>query len=318
MPVCECSVTLKNSGTLGCMPIQDVARRLIIVPIYDSSNALNRIDTSSIPTNTQILALINNSDDKARFYPLPLMENVTNERADPIIQSFPSGKNIKVRDGEKTFTGQLLLLGADYAGQIEGYGCAEVGAYIVDAQGNLIGDKSVTGYLSPIRIDKATWDVRTVDTKDQEVAYIQLGFQWKSSVKDSDIGMLMYSDFASDVDWLDYNGLIDLYGTGGASSAATDLSITITTLFGSVANPKVVTNLDTATDGSGDFTLYNVTTTSTLAMGTDVTAIVEDPAGTYTFTLANQTSSDVVSVRIASGTNGYDDTNLSASTVTLG
>ena len=307
MPVCECSVTLKNSGTLGCMPIQDVARRLIIVPIYDSSNALNRIDTSSIPTNTQILALINNSDDKARFYPLPLMENVTNERADPIIQSFPSGKNIKVRDGEKTFTGQLLLLGADYAGQIEGYGCAEVGAYIVDAQGNLIGDKSVTGYLSPIRIDKATWDVRTVDTKDQEVAYIQLGFQWKSSVKDSDIGMLMYSDFDSDVDWLDYNGLIDLYGTA-SSISTTGFTMKVTTLFGSVANPKVVANLDSA-----DFEIYNETTTSTVTIAT----MTEDPAGTYAFTFTAQTSADELQLRIASGTNGYDDTNLRAVTITV-
>jgi hypothetical protein len=280
---------------------------LIIVPLQDASGTLNRIDITSIPSNTAILALINNSDDKARWYPLPSMEAVTNQRDEPITESFDSGTVIKVRNGNKTFTGQMLQLGPDYAGQIEGYGCEAVGAFIVDAQGNLIGDKSVTGYLAPIAINTPTWDVRTQDTGDTTVARILLSFQWKQSVKDSDIGMLLASDFASDVDWLDYNGLIDLDGTASAIST-TGFTMKVTTIFGSVANPKVVTGLDAA-----DFEVYNETTTSTVTIST----MTEDPAGTYAFTFVAQTSANELQLRIASGTNGYDDTDLRAVTITV-
>lgn len=307
MAVCECSVTLKNTGTLGCMPIQDVARRLIMVPIKDSSNVLNRIDTSSIPSNTAIIALLNASDDKARYYPLPTMENVTNERAEPITEEFPSGNVIKIRDGVKTFTGQMIGLGSDYAGQIETFGCNDMGAFIVDAQGNLIGDKSVSGYLAPIPINKATWNVTTQDTGDTTVARINLTMQWKQSVKDSDIGMLLASDFASDVDWLGYEGLVDLYGGTPSSISTTGFTIPITSLFGSVANPQVVSNL-----ASSDFEVYNETTTSVVTIST----MTEDPAGTYAFTYVAQTSADEMQLRIASGTDGYDDTNLRSVTIT--
>lgn len=307
MSVCSCSVTLSNTGTPGCYSIQDVAKKLIMVPMQDSSGNLNGIDLSSIPTNSTILGYINNTDDKARWYPLPEMENVTNERGDPITEEFPSGNVYKVRNGTKTFTGQMIKQGAEYAGQIESFGCEDMGAYIIDASGNVIGDKSTSGYLYPIRINTQTWDVRTQDTGDQSIARILLTFQWNNAVQDSDIGMLLASDFASDVDWLEYNGLIDLDGTV-SSISTTGFTMKVYTIFGSVANPKVITGL-----ASGDFEIYNETTTSTVAIST----LTESPAGTYAFTFLAQTSADELSLRTASGTNGYDDTDLEAVTITV-
>lgn len=307
MSVCSCSVTLSNTGTPGCYSIQDVAKKLIMVPIQDSSGNLNRIDLTSIPSNSTILGYINNSDDKARWYPLPEMENVTNERGDPITEEFPSGNIYKVRDGSKTFTGQMIKQGAEYAGQIETFGCEDMGAFIIDASGNVIGDKSTTGYLAPIKINTQTWDVRTQDTGDQTIARILLTFQWNNSVQDSDIGMLLASDFDSDVDWLDYNGLIDLYGTDSAIST-TGFTMKVYTIFGSVANPKVITGL-----AASDFSLYNNTTAASVT----ISSVTESPAGSYTFAFTAQTSADVLVLSIASGTNGYDDTNLESETVTI-
>tara|TARA_S200002703_G_C3800972_1_gene247541 strand:- start:3766 stop:4632 length:867 start_codon:yes stop_codon:yes gene_type:complete len=286
-----------------------------MVPMQDSSGNLNGIDLSSIPTNSTILGYINNTDDKARWYPLPEMENVTNERGDPITEEFPSGNVYKVRNGTKTFTGQMIKQGAEYAGQIESFGCEDMGAYIIDASGNVIGDKSTTGYLYPIRINTQTWDVRTQDTGDQSIARILLTFQWNNAVQDSDIGMLLASDFASDVDWLEYNGLIDLTGevtTAPASSGGnTTFTIEIQTIFGSVLNPKVITGLDTD-PSTGDLDLYNETTSSAIVPSD----ISENTAGNYTFTFADQTTSDELSVRIDSSTNGYDDTLLRAVSIT--
>lgn len=282
---CDCNVTLSNTGTPGCMPIQDVAKRLILVPLVDASNVKNRIEIASIPTNAEIIALLNEADDKKRFYPLPEMENVTNERGDPITEDFPSGKNVKIRNGVKTFSGQMLSLSGDYAKQIEAFGCSDMGAYIVDAQGNLIGDGSDPLYLAPLSLDQETWDVRTMDTTDTTIAKIQLGFQWSISVKDSDVRMLLSTDFANDVDWLSYNGLIDLTGTLLTSPAQTPttFSMKITNGFGSLKNPGTASGLIYQ-----NFIATNLTTVGNIVTISGAAESSTSP-GTYAFTYAMAT-----------------------------
>jgi hypothetical protein len=308
---CDCNVTLSNTGTPGCMPIQDVAKRLILVPMVDASNVKNRIEIASIPTNTEIIALLNQADDKKRFYPLPEMENVTNERGDPISEDFPSGKNVKIRDGVKTFAGQMLSLSGDYAKQINGFGCSNIGAYIVDAQGNLIGDGSDADYLAPLSLDQETWDVRTMDTTDTTIAKIQLGFQWSISVKDSDVRMLLASDFATDVDWLSYNGLLDLSGTVPTSPAvtATTFDMKITNGFGSLKNPGTAKGLVLAS-----FALNQLTSSTGVISITSVTESTVTP-GLYSFVIPS-TAGATLELSIAAATVGFDDTKLKTAIIT--
>ena len=314
---CDCNVTLSNTGTPGCMPIQDVAKRLILVPMVDASNVKNRIEIASIPTNTEIIALLNQADDKKRFYPLPEMENVTNERGDPISEDFPSGKNVKIRDGVKTFAGQMLSLSGDYAKQINGFGCSNIGAYIVDAQGNLIGDGSDPLYLAPLSLDQETWDVRTMDTTDTTIAKIQLGFQWSISVKDSDVRMLLSTDFATDVDWLEYNGLLDLTGTLLTSPAqtVTTFSMKITNGFGSLKNPGTASGLIYQ-----NFIATNITTPgNTIAIS--AAAESSTSAGTYAFTYAMTTPTPtevfVISLDASAATPvyGFDDSKIKSTQI---
>ena len=308
---CDCNVTLSNTGTPGCMPIQDVAKRLILVPLVDASNVKNRIEIASIPTNAEIIDLLNEADDKKRFYPLPEMENVTNERGEPITEDFPSGKNVKIRNGVKTFSGQMLSLSGDYAKQIEAFGCSSMGAYIVDAQGNLIGDGSDADYLAPLSLDQETWDVRTIDTTDTTIAKIQLGFQWSISVKDSDVRMLLSTDFATDVDWLSYNGLLDLTGTVATSPAvtATGFDMKITNGFGSLKNPGTATGLVLAS-----FALNQLTPTTGVISIVSVTESSVTP-GLYSFAIP-ATAGATLELSIATATKGFDDTKLKAAIIT--
>jgi len=308
---CDCNVTLSNTGTPGCMPIQDVAKRLILVPMVDSSNNPNRLIVATDYDNTLIEAFINEADDKKRFYPLPEMENVTNERGDPISEDFPSGKNVKIRDGVKTFSGQMLSLSGDYAKQIIGFGCSNMGAYIVDAQGNLIGDGSDPLYLYPLSIDQETWDVRTMDTTDTTIAKIQLGFQWSISVKDSDVRMLLSTDFASDVDWLSYNGLLDLSGTVASSPAVTSstFDMKITNGFGSLKNPGTAKGLVLAS-----FVLNQLTPSTGVISIVSVTESSVTP-GLYSFVIP-VTAGATMSLSIATATQGFDDAKLEAAIIT--
>ena len=299
---CDCNVTLSNTGTPGCMPIQDVAKRLILVPMVDASNSPNRLTVATLYDNAAIQAFINEADDKKRFYPLPEMENVTNERGDPISEDFPSGKNVKIRDGVKTFAGQMLSLSGDYAKQIIGFGCSNMGAYIVDAQGNLIGDGSDPDYLAPLSLDQETWDVRTMDTTDTTIAKIQLGFQWSISVKDSDVRMLLASDFATGVDWLSYNGLVDISGVVSSVTSA-GFSMKITNGFGSLKSPAVVTGLtsfvviDEATPGS--------------PLSPTITESTSIP-GLYVFSGLTLTSGPEYQCSLGAAVLGFDDSKLEA------
>jgi hypothetical protein len=307
---CTCNVTLSNTGLPGCQPLMDVGRRLIIVPLRDSSNALNRIDASSIPSASAITALINQSDDLARWYPLPDMENVVSERGDSILESFPSGTNAKVRDGISTFTAEFIEENASpqFLAKLKGLGCARAGVYVVDNSGNLIGDGGVSGYLAPIPIDGATWDPVYVPTTDTTVPKIRLSFQFNKSFNDADLRMLVSGDFDSSTDLLDLNGLIDLYGGTPSGISTTGFTIPVRTGYGSIANPVVQSNL-----ASSDFEIYNETTNSTVTIST----MTESPSGTYAFTFSAQSSNDVLHLRIASGTDGFDDTNLESVDITI-
>ena len=111
MASCACSVDLFNSGLPDCQPLHGVINRLILVSMKDSSGNANFIDLTSLPSNSDIIDLLNEADDKKRLFPFPEMENVTNERADPLTQEFDSGKVIKIRNGIKTFTGQMIKQG---------------------------------------------------------------------------------------------------------------------------------------------------------------------------------------------------------------
>lgn len=307
---CTCDVLIKNSGTPSCQALQDVTARLIMTPPKDSSGALNRIDLSSLPNNAAIEALINQADDKARLYPFPTMENVTNERGDDVTEEFPSGRIKFIRNGVKTFTGELIGQGAVFAGQIDNYRCTDMYAYLVDAQGNLIGDVSRDdGYLYPIAIDNQSWSVKVVDTTDTTVAKVMLNFQWDLSVADADIGMLYASNFASDVNWLVYNGLLDLIGTVGASITTTTFSMNITNIFGSASSKQPVTGLLI-----GDFDLNELTPTPGAIA---ITSVTESSSGNYDFVIPAATSADVLALGIDSGTLGYDDTNLVSATITI-
>jgi hypothetical protein len=82
--------------------------------------------------------------------------------------------------------------------------------------------------------------------------------------------------------------------------------------FGSVANQQVESNLNTDPT-TGDLVLQNVTSGSPIVPN----SIVQSTSGEYTFEFPDQNTSDNVSVRIRSTTNGYDDTSLRAVTNTM-
>lgn len=313
MSVCSCNNTLSNTGTPSCQPLMGVAKRLILVPILDSSGARNSIDVTSLPSNSAIIASINATLAADRYFPLPELENVTDERGDSITEEANSGAAYKVRNAPRVFTGQLFEQGTTYAGQIEGFGCSRVGVFVIDSDGNVIGEKGydssgLPDKLYPLEIKRGTWDTRAVFTTDTTVSKVQINFTFVDRIDDGDIGFIAASDFASDVDWLTYNGLIDLDGRNGSAGAgAGTATITIVNKFGSFGNEDKVSGLVLA-----DFALYNQTQASSVTL-----TGASESNGVYTLSWtagAAVVTSDVLEVRVTA--DGYDDTLLNTRTVT--
>ena len=310
MAVCSCTSTdLFNTGTPGCQPLPSVIKRIILYPTTDSSGNINRIDLTAIPNNADILALINNDLAMKRLFPVAKsMVNVTNERGDTITEEFPDGSVFKIRQGVKTFHGEFVKQGATFANELDKVECVDMSAFLVDGNGSLIGDKSVAGFLTPIKIKNGTWDAKTVDQTDTTIAKVTLDFQWADSVRDGDIGFLKDSDFLPDVNWLTYTGLVALYGSAPSVNAVAGFTMAITNLYGSVTG-QPATGLV-----KDDFDCNELDPTPATAPFITVTESPTLP-GTYAFVWASaQDIGDKMELSIASTTFGFYDANLKSQT----
>ena len=172
---CNCDAGLANTGRPGCVPLQSVTSKLIMVPLMANDGTLNGIDLGvALPTWS---SLINQLDASKRWFPLPAFENVEMPKADSQFEEANSGRMAFLRQGKRSFAGELwgddstpTMLGKLNAGR-----CVQFGVYIVDVNGALIGSK-VGGYLYPIPVDEQSFDPKWMVATDSTVQKIMVGF----------------------------------------------------------------------------------------------------------------------------------------------
>jgi hypothetical protein len=252
MASCTCTLTNANTGTPNKQPIEKVGKKIYLQQLIADDGTVNEIDCAGTLDQAALDALINNADDSKRLYPLPLIDNIEDVRADAILETLNSGQNIKVQDGTRTFTGVIVSQGPVFLGQLENWSCGKFGAYAIDDCGAMIGNGATAGKLRPIRIDERNWNPQLVKSTDTTVQKVALNFEWARTEKDSSLRMLTAEDW-TDADLLGAEGLLDITGTASAITT-TGFTMAITTLYGSCATPVVVPGLVL-----GDFSLFNVT-----------------------------------------------------------
>jgi hypothetical protein len=282
---CNCDAGLANTGRPGCVPLQSVTSKLIMVPLMANDGTLNGIDlTTALPTWS---SLINQLDASKRWFPLPAFENVEMPKADSQFEEANSGRMAFLRQGKRSFAGELwgddstpTMLGKLNAGR-----CVQFGVYVVDVNGALIGSK-VGGYLYPIPVDEQSFDPKWMVATDSTVQKIMVGFDFDRLFDDSTMYMITSSE--AGINFNSLTGLIDINVTNDVVTA-TSITFDAVLDYGTALNPIKAQGLV-----SGDFTLTNVTTSSTVS----VTA-VENTPGNYTLTYVAQTTADVASLVIA-------------------
>lgn len=300
---CACNVGLSNSGTPTCQPIASVARKLIVVPYFNSAGAVNSIDVATdVLDDAFFTGKINAALAADRWFPLPLMKNVTDERAEASFEEFEDGAKLFIKDGVRTVTALLPNQSPELLSKISGYRCTEFGVFVVDANNAIIGSETVSGKLYPIKVENQTWAPTLVKTTDTGVQKIQLSFDF--SVEEDDENLRMITPVTANM--LALKGLLDGILTVSAITT-TSFTATINTCFGSLSDLIKVQGLVI-----GDFALAEVTPTPG---SITISSVTETSPGVYDFVFPTETTGDVLSLTATK--TGFDFSTFGAVTILI-
>ncbi|MGR3221312.1 MAG: hypothetical protein ACUZ8H_16065 [Candidatus Anammoxibacter sp.] len=259
---CECNNTLGNLGTPTCYPLFKVARRLIFVPTYDNTGALNKIDVTVALTQSVIDAHVNETDLSKRWYISPVLQNATGERSDPVIDESPSGDKDFVKDGVRTMAGEFRKQAGVFIKELTKLRCNEFSIYVIDLNGSLRGivTDPKDGSLYPIKADNDSFVAKLFDGTDSTVPRVDFTFDWKQTELDENINMIAAADIPGDL--LNTKGLIAVVSTITVPLVA-GFTAKLEFNYGSLANPikdsgLLITDFFDVAGGSAS-NVYNVT-----------------------------------------------------------
>ena len=272
---CKCDLGLSNTGNPNCITIQSVTSQIILVPIYANDGTKNKVALGTPLDSTSVIALLNQADSSKRWFPLGTFENVTMEKAESSFEEAPSGKKVFIKQGKRSFAGELWSTTPTLLGKIQDNRCVEFGVYIVDVNGNLIGSKEGTD-LYPIPVDNQSFDARLMYATDTTVQKIMVAFDFNRLFDESTLWIISPSD-ASGYNFNSVEGLLDVVLTK-VTSSTTSLAVKATLDYGTGANGIAVKGLS-----ASDFTL--TTTGGTAISITSVSAV----DNLYTLAFAAQT-----------------------------
>ena len=303
MKTCACNESLGNTGEPGCQPIFKVTKKLILVNTFDSTGAENSLTVSGGLTQNALDALINQADPTKRWYPLPLLENVTGERSATSYETAPSGRKAFVKQGTRSFSAEIWEESSVYKNQLDAIRCNDVSIFMVDVIGNLRGTihNNENAKLYPIKIDNNSFDAVLMFGSDTVNEKLVISFDFDQTEDDSDLRLIANADMEASL--INASGLIDIQSTI-SSITTTGFVAKLKQKFGSLANLVVDSGLVV-----GDFALYNVTDSANVT----ITSATESPKGTYTFVYSAQTSGDVL--RLTPSMEGRDYKNVISNTI---
>lgn len=302
---CKCNVGLGNTGVPNCQPIATVARKLIMVPIYKDDGTKNYFEPGVDALDQAWFdAKVNAADSSERWFPLPQMENITQERAESIFETAPSGVTAKIREGAKSFSGEVWKQSPTFLGKLKEAACIAFGVYVVDNDENIIGyEPDADGKVYPIAVDYNSFDPRLVDATDALVQKILVAFNFSDSMRDEYLAMITEDDYTFDA--INAKGLLDV--TAAYSNITlTGFTATLSTAYGSVASPVKVKGLV-----AGDFTLFNVND----SLAVTIVSATESADGVYDITYAAQDAGEVL--RLTPSKNGFDFSAVVTNTIQL-
>ena len=301
-----CSLTVANTG-FGCTPIMEVVEKFIEVSYFKADGTINEIDLTDTFNLAYFTALVNNADETLRWYPLPFVKNMVDERADSDFETFDDKTKIERQVGIRCVKTMITTLGNNagavspqMVGKINDKKCKVSGLFGITKSKQLVGEMINDGFLAPIRIDNGSISARLIKTGSGATTQkIDLAFDWHLDVQDERLRTLEADEMSTDISLL--TGLLDVTAVY-TNVFASSMKMKLKTIFGTAVNPVLVEGII-----AGDITLYNVTESAAIT----ILSVVEDPEGNYLINFsAPQNDGDKVRVTIVK--DGYDFTAVTA------
>jgi len=153
MANCNCDTGLFNLQSGSCLVNPAITRKFIFVEYFKADGSINGIDLNSPFGETEIDALLNQSDKKLRWYLSDTASNFVTERADPNTETIDN-VNYITSQGTRTMTADFLASSAELARKIDSNNCVEMGVYLVDEDNGISGILNRDGFLDPIRLER--------------------------------------------------------------------------------------------------------------------------------------------------------------------
>jgi hypothetical protein len=279
---CNCDTGLSNTGQPSCVTLQSVTSKIIQVPLIANDGTANKINLSTAITNTTFTSLVNNVDPSKRWYPLPNFENVELAKADTQFEEANSGRKAFLRQGIRSFAGELWATTGtpQFLGKLQGDRCVKFGIYIVDVNGNLIGSK-VGNDLYPITVDNNSWDPKFMFATDTTINKIMLGFDFDRLFDESTMWMITASEGL--IDFNSLNGLLDVNFSTPTQVSTISINFNAFLSYGTAINPlKYVGAL------TGDWQMTNMTTGLVVVGTVTETATAGNYTGLFTMVVGNK------------------------------
>lgn len=187
---CKCGLGLSNTGLPNCVTLQSVTTRLIFVNLKNSTGALTKVGLTSLPNFSNLFTAVNPKD---RWFPLESFDNVEMPIADSSFEEASSGRKFFIKTGKRSFNGDMYIQSPEALNIINSFTCSQVGVYAVDADNNLIGIKD-GNFLYPIPINNKSLDAKIVFASDTNVQKLNISFDFLTSVDESKLWLITYSD----------------------------------------------------------------------------------------------------------------------------
>ncbi len=313
--LCDCGVSLQNTGTPSCVPLFGVTKQYILVPLVADDGTENKINPATTLDSAYFTALINQADDSKRWYPTGPLKNVAGERADAIFETFEDGSKYFIRQGIRNVSALILKQGPELLAQLNANRCSTFGVFIIDNNGSIYGKvKNNDGFLYPIEVDANTFYAKMVFTTDTTIQKLMLQFEWGVDERDEDLRMIAASSITG-INLASVLGLMNVY-CSITSTTQTVMTLKIFSKFGNIVTNYPITGLVTA-----DFVSTVASVVGKMRNNTDsadvaiVAAESSTVPGTYTLTYSSQTVADVLQPLVKK--NGLDGSTMIGTTGTV-
>ena len=290
---CDCGQGGSNTGHPNCVTLPSVGSKYIIVQTVADDGTKNRIDSSVDVLDAAFFAAkYNEPDASKRWFPLGTVENLSDLRDEPIVETFNSGRTRFIQEGQSKVSFLQPDFGAKWLGKAQSFMCGEYSVYEVDADGTLEGTKTVESgitYLEPTPLQKDSFYPRLIKATDTTGSAIQIQFEYDKSVNDANYCYVVKADMDNH-NLLKDKGLLDI-NLAASNEATTGVTITVTTDYGDIYSPDYVEGLVV-----GDFAAAEVLPAPGAIA---ITSATESSPGVYDLVYtAPQTAADTQTVTV--------------------